>query len=227
MIALYPTSEVAKSLSRVVEDLKTGVIAVPELYNAEKRREYAASLPRSARPTKKARLAGPISLAGLTAGQTTPAPKPKSKKRTAKKPERTTVITKDASLNISPPRISAIHNELLTLVTASYPNACSVLLRVFVELSVDQYITDKKLTPGSNDPLAKRLKLVAGDLKSGGKIPEKLRKAVEQVANGPSPIAPGLSTFNQYVHNQYTYPKPADLFAAWDELQPLMEAIWP
>jgi hypothetical protein len=49
----------------------------------------------------------------------------------------------------------------------------------------------------------------------------------QEVANGPTPIAPGMSTFNQYVHNPYTHPKAPEMFAAWDELQPLMEKLWP
>ena len=71
------------------------------------------------------------------------------------------------------------------------------------------------------------MKLAAKQLEVEGAIPEKLRKAIEQVANGPSPLAPGMSTFNQYVHNQYTHPKPTELHAAWNELQPFMEKLWP
>jgi hypothetical protein len=108
-----------------------------------------------------------------------------------------------------------------------FPNGAAVLLRVFVELSVDHFIDDRKLQVSGNNPLAKRLKLVATTLESEGAVSEKLRKAVEQVANGPSPLAPGVSTFHQYVHNQYTFPKPRELYLAWDELQPFMEQVWP
>lgn len=226
VVALYPRDAVAKSLSRVVEDLRTGKVTVPKVYTAEQRRTYANGLPRSLTPPKKKLLPTPVSLAGLTAGKTTPAAGRSKSRSTRRKPLRTTVIPKSASLNVAPPRINTIYNELLTLVTDQYPNACSVLLRVFIELSVDHFIADRKLTPEKNDPLAKRMKLAAKQLETERAIPANLRKAIEQVADGPSPLAPGMSTFNQYVHNQYTHPKPSELHAAWNELQPFMEKLW-
>lgn len=226
VVALHAADQVAKSLSRVVEDLKTGKVSVRDLYHAEDRKRYVASLPRLARPTKKSMLATPISLAGLTAGQTTPAPKPR-RKRPTRKPSRNTVIPRTAALNVTHPRINAIHNELRSLVTEQYPNGCAVLLRVFIELSVDNVVDDRSLPVKGDEPLAKRLKAVAKQLAAEGAIPAKLRKAVDQVANGPSPLAPGVSTFNQYIHNPYTHPKASELFAAWDELQPFMEEVWP
>jgi hypothetical protein len=227
VVALYPRDAVAKSLTRVVEDLKTGKVTVPDLYTAEHRKSYAASLPRSVTPTKKSMLTTPVSLAGLTAGQTTPAATKPSKKTKPKAPPRTTVIPKAAVLNVTPPRINAIYNELLSLAAQQYPNACAVLLRVFIELSVDHFVADRKLAVLGSDPLSKRLKAVATKLRAEGSISAQLKKAIEQVANGPTPIAPGMSTFNQYVHNPYTHPKAPELFAAWDELQPLMEKLWP
>lgn len=228
VVALHPRDEVAKSLTRVVQDLKTGGISVPDLYHADDRKRYADSLPRSVLPLKKSRLPTPVSLAGLTAGKSTPvAQPPKPKKPGAKRPTpRTRVIPSTASLNVTPPRLNAIQNELLTLVTEQYPNACAVLLRVFIELSIDHFIADRQLTIKGDEPLAKRLKAVAAQLQSEGAIDVQLRKAMDQVANGPSALAPGVSTFNQYVHNKYTHPKPSELFAAWDEVQPLMEQVW-
>jgi hypothetical protein len=227
VVALYNRDAVAKSLSYVVDQLKTGKVTVPEVYHAKQRKEYAAAMPRSVVPKRKDRLSAPATLAGLTAGRTTPASGQPRKRSRRQRQTRATVIPKSAALDVTPPRINAIYNELLTLTADQYPNACSVLLRVFIELSIDHFIDDRKLKRRKNDPLAARLKMVAAQLKSEGAIPENLRKAVEQIANGPSPLAPGMSTFNQYVHNQYTHPKPSELYAAWNELQPFMEKVWP
>jgi hypothetical protein len=227
VVALHTREAIAKSLSRVVEDLKTGRVTVPDLYKADQRKSYAENLPRSVTPGKKSRLSTPVSLAGLTAGRTTPAVTKPPKKQSPKPPARTTVIPKTAQLNVTPPRIGAIYNELLSLAAQQYPNACAVLLRVFIELSVDHFVADRKLTVVGSDPLSKRMKAVAAKLKADSVISERLKKAIEQVANGPSLVAPGIPTFNQYVHNQYTHPKAPELFAAWDELQPMMEKVWP
>jgi hypothetical protein len=227
VIALNDRDAVARSLTRVVEDLKMGVISVPDLYRADDRESYAKGLPRSVRPTRRSALPAPVSLAGLSAGRSTPPAGKPTKKTAAKPPPRTTVIPKALALNVTPPRINAIYTELLSLVAQQYPNACAVLLRVFIELSVDHYATERKLTVLGSDPLSKRMKAVAGKLQAEKSISVQLRKAIEQLADGPSPIAPGMSTFNQYVHNPYVHPTAAELFAGWDQLQPMMEKLWP
>ena len=54
----------------------------------------------------------------------------------------------------------------------------------------------------------------------------KLKKAIEGVANGSGVLVPGVPTFHQYVHNQYSIPKPSELQRSWDELAPFMAKIW-
>jgi hypothetical protein len=105
-----------------------------------------------------------------------------------------------------------------------------VLLRVFVELSVDHLLEDKSLMSEQeirSKPLKKRLKVATKHLKDQGAIPAALQRALDSLADGQSVLAPGLPTFNQYVHNKYSFPKPSELYAAWDELAPFMEKLWP
>jgi hypothetical protein len=227
VVALHTTEAVAKSLTYVVEQLKIGDVTVPDVYTAEDRGRYASSIPTSVTPKKKTLLETPVSLAGLTAGQTKPAATKSKKKAKPKPPRRTAVIPKAATLNVTPPRINAIYYELLSLAVEQYPNACAVLLRVFVELSIDHFVEEYKLPVLTSDPLAKRLKAVTKKLSNDGTISTQLQKATDQIADGPTPVAPGVSTFHQYVHNRYSFPKASELFAAWDELQPLMEILWP
>jgi hypothetical protein len=89
-------------------------------------------------PKKSTRLAEPVVLEDLTleakALRKAPAPTVKPRRRLI---PRTTVIPKTAQLNVPEPRINAIYNELLTISAEQFPNACSVLLRVFIELSPD------------------------------------------------------------------------------------------
>jgi hypothetical protein len=105
-----------------------------------------------------------------------------------------------------------------------------VLFRVFVELSVDHLLEDKQVLSEhkiSKEPLKVRIKAVAKHLKGNGSMSNKLLRAVNAVADSQSVLAPGLVTFNQYVHNKYTFPKPSELYAGWDELMPFLEQIWP
>lgn len=109
-----------------------------------------------------------------------------------------------------------------------YPNASSVSLRVFVELSVDHYIKQNNLTvTGKTPTLAKRLKTVADDLEKKGSIDVQLRRAIHKVADSNYSVAAGTVTFNQYVHNPHVYPTASELRTAWDELQPFIEKLWP
>ncbi len=50
VVAYHPKQEVAKSLTRVVEDLKTGKVTVPDLYKVQDRQTYTDSLPKSLLP---------------------------------------------------------------------------------------------------------------------------------------------------------------------------------
>jgi hypothetical protein len=50
---------------------------------------------------------------------------------------------------------------------------------------------------------------------------------MEKVADGQSVLAASVPTFHLYVHNQYVFPKPSELYAAWDEMSPFMEKLWP
>ncbi|MDQ5821523.1 MAG: hypothetical protein M3540_08790 [Actinomycetota bacterium] len=229
LVGLFPAKELAKGMTRVVEDLKTGKITVPQLYHAHDRRKYIDSLPSAALPKKSTRLDSPALLDDLASGATEPRPVPKRKPR-PRTPTRTTVIPKTAQMDVALPRINRVYNELLSLNAEQYPNACSVMLRVFIELSVDHYISDRQLmteTNLRNTPLGKRLKLVAEDLHKRSLIPMKLRRAVETAASSKTVLGPSLVTLHQYVHNEYVFPKSADLYASWDELEPFVAQLWP
>jgi hypothetical protein len=228
IVSLYPTEEVAKGLSKIVDDLKTNKINVPDLYRAEQRVEYVKGLGRKNLPKKATALSEPAVLSDLASGRTSRKVKQRKKRTSKKQTSRTTVATGTA-LNITPPRINAIYNELLTLNAEQYPNACAVLLRVFIELSVDHLIEDKKLMSERDreeKPLKERLKIVAKHLKKTGAVSNSLQRSVNAVADGQSSLAPGISNLNQYVHNKYTFPKPAEQYAAWDELAPFLEKVW-
>lgn len=231
VIALHPREEVAKSLTRIVEDLKSGKVKVADLYTKEARENYADALPRTAVPKRSTRLADPVLLDDLSAGTKTPrtVPKAKRKKKSNAKP-RTTVVPRTAQLEVTHPRINAIYSELSSLNAETYANACSVLLRVFVELSVDHTIEAHQLLTESqmrNSPLAKRIKTVLDHLEANNQMPARLKKAMEKVADGQSVLAASVPTFHLYVHNQYVFPKPSELYAAWDEMSPFMEKLWP
>lgn len=231
LVALFPTEQITPALTKIVGDLKTQRIVVRDIYRAADAKNYIDGLPARLFPKKSKALKEPVLLDDLTAGKAKPTPVKKQRGPRPKPRLRTTVVPASATLNVTPPRINSIYVELGALNAERYPNACSVLLRVFIELSVDHYIEERKLMTDAqmrNAPLAKRLKEVVRNLKSRNKISARLTAAMESYADGKMTIvAATVPTFNQYVHNQYVYPKAVDLYTTWDELAPLLEKIWP
>lgn len=230
VVSFYPVDQVAKGLSRVVEDFKSGTANVHDVYLSPDREKYIQGIPAKCLPKGK-RLPAAVSLGNLVAGKNTPVQAKTRRRRPRPSPERTTVIPASCSLNIVQPRINNIYNELNTLSAETYPNACAVLLRVFMELSTDHGLeANKAMTEAQrrNKPLAARLKALADHYFKSGKITDQLRKAVVAIADrNHGPIDASTTTMNQYVHNANVHPTPTELRAGWDQLQPFMETIWP
>lgn len=231
LVSQYPISEVAKGLRKIVDDLRSQRIRVPDVYHESDRETYINKFAPDDLPDPSTKLDAPARLADLPKGQTTTVtPKPKQpRSKTKPKPPRTSVAASDAKINPTPARLNSIYNELVTMNADQFPNAGSVLFRVFAELSVDDYIVRHSLMTEEDrrkHPLAKRMKTVNDHLLDAGDIPKQLHTAVEHVANSKHGLAAGVSTLNQYVHNGYSFPKPSELRMSWDELQPFLEAIW-
>ena len=104
------------------------------------------------------------------------------------------------------------------------------MLRVFLELSMDAAIDELKLkaTVTESDPLAKKIRAVAAELRKNDQISVQLKRAIDGVANSrTNALAAGIFTWHQYVHNQYVHPKATELRQTWDEIQPFVQALWP
>ncbi|MEX2652088.1 MAG: ParB/Srx family N-terminal domain-containing protein [Acidimicrobiia bacterium] len=221
----FPVAEVAKGLSKVVDDLRSGRVQVPQIYHAEQRREYAGSIAGADLPKAGTELNNSSRLDDLTSGAT-PATPPKQRRRRPAPKVRTSLIPKQCVLDIDFPRINAIYLELLDLSVEKNPNATSVLLRVFLELSVDSYMTKAVASADLKKPLADKIIAAAKDLRAEGRIDEALEKAMKKVASSSTILSPKTTTLHQYVHNYYVHPSPTDLRSQWDELEPFVTAIW-
>jgi hypothetical protein len=97
---------------------------------------------------------------------------------------------------------------------AEHPNAISVLFRVLIELSVENYIKNAPLkTIQDGDKLARRAAKVAEDMLSKGKIDKKYLGAINKLQQGEGLIS--MDTLNRYVHSPNFNVSPEHLKMIW------------
>jgi hypothetical protein len=108
-------------------------------------------------------------------------------------------------------------------------------MRVFLEMSVDDYLENKAgstLTfrdPNSSRLLDKRLKDKVKEtidhMVANGTV-EKDLKGVKTAMNDPqNPFS--IDTLHAYIHNRFFTPTDTHLVTGWDNAQRFFEKIWP
>lgn len=134
-----PPGEVIKPLRRMVLELGTAAINVTALKSRDQMvayiSKYGKDLPNLAARSGKQASVDEWSDRDFRP----PSPKPAPKPRPA--PVRRTLIPRDCHLTVSNAKIAEITKELRTLALADFPHSISVLFRVFLEQSVDHYLT--------------------------------------------------------------------------------------
>lgn len=140
--------------------------------------------------------------------------------------KRKTLIPAQHKLAIGNPRIARIFTELKKLECEQYPNAVSVLFRVFVELSCDCYIATNSITGVNADSrLGIKIEAVANDIESKKLMTKNELRTARQMATGQTQNQ-SVKTFHSYVHNKDVTPIATDLLVAWDDLFPFIENMW-
>jgi hypothetical protein len=219
---LADENRIAKALMYVVDDLASGKTKVGQIYTKTLRQRYANDLPADVVVTPNVKSGQGTPASGSTATATSS--KPAKTGRKGKKRDR--LITRDCILSIPEGRINEVEIELRKLSLEDHTNAISVLFRVFLELSVDNYIERYSLGIVEEAALQKKLAGVASDLVAKKKLTEKQRTPVSRACQRDSFLAPSISLMHQYVHNPHVFPAPGDLRANWDSLQPFIAAMW-
>jgi hypothetical protein len=140
---------------------------------------------------------------------------------------RSTVIPSSFVLRIEQDRVNDIYHELRNLTPSDFPNAAGVLMRVFLELSLDHFSEQEGPDHwNENSNLGTKLRGVASHLEDNGEISQQQARAFRSYADGGSFLTPSINTMHQYVHNQHLNPSGDAVKTAWNNLQPLFERIW-
>ena len=142
------------------------------------------------------------------------------------------LIPDDVNIAINDIRIGKVFKELSGMLPSTHPNAVAVLLRVFVELSVDCYIERNELTPDGNltsssshVPLSRKIENCINHLKDNGVINNDLAKGILSDLNDRH-SALSIDTMNGFVHNYHFSPKAESLRTGWDNIEPFMTILW-
>ena len=213
---------VAKALAYVVTEIAEGRLGVRNLYTKEQRTEFAETLPVEIVVAHTAKRGAGIALDDVPANKNGP-----RKARAPRQPKPLDIlIPHDCVLHVTIPRIRNIEGELRRLSLSGTPNAVAVLFRVFIELSVDEYITREGLQLSPDSHLRSKLQHVADDLSEHGKISSAEAGPVRRAATKDSFLSPSVTVMNHWIHNQHMFPTGSDLRSFWDGLQPFVTAVW-
>lgn len=226
--------ELMKPLRRMVLDLAEKKINVSGLKNRIAQVEYVKCFGGEDKPDLSK--IGPIrEVKDFKSGEfkVKPAPLLSPKRRGYDPSQRKTLVPRNLKLNISIAKIAEIYKELRTLWMEDNPHSCAVLLRVFLELSVDYYMKTNKLdsqfkAPGGkmmDKKLNKKVEEVIEDLVNKKGCKRKDFAGVSRaLSDRGSPLH--IDLLHAYLHSLFQTPKTRDLRSAWDEAQPFFERIW-
>lgn len=206
---------VLSALFRIADDLAHQRIVLGDLWDVEGKQDYLDSLERDGvLPTAKHRLVKPQKGPKKPTKKHKPPGAPRPTRRTTLIPQTPFPIAWSGRLQ----KHRAIWEELqFQLHLADHPNAISVLFRVLLELSVENYVGQTTLTTVKDkDTLAKRTLRVAEDLQGKGKIDNKYL-GVFRKFQAIEPLV-SADTFNRYVHSPNFGASPDHLVVLWDTL---------
>lgn len=224
---------VVKALVDIVKDLMDPTFNVSRVYRKEDRKTYLdQKFGETGVPNTPDNKTAPWSFADTThQNDEKTAFKPKKEKKTVQR-QRATLMPKDCELPISNPRLAAIFKELKSLLVTSCCNTVAIMVRVFLELSVDVYLEtmellpDNKITANSSKwNLATKVQKVIEHLKATNAGNRDTLKGTEMVISDRNSSL-SIDTLNAYIHNHNLSPIASNLQTEWDNMQPFFEALW-
>jgi hypothetical protein len=231
-----PAAEALKPLKRLVVDLATNTINVSHVKTRKQQEAYIGKLKPADRPDLAKKTGSVSSIDGMTDRDfaSTPESGPK-KARTPRVGPRRTIVPKGCKLNITNAKIEKIYGELKILQLSKHVHAISVLLRVFLEMSVDDYLVNQagaKLTfvePKSGREIDKKLAAKIHEaidhMAVNGANKKDFKGVLSGLADDNHPFS--IDTLHAYIHNRFFTPTEGNLTTGWDNAQRFFETIWP
>lgn len=213
--------EVVKGLTQMVKQLLDPKFKVSEIYTKEDREDFIKKFPQESKPNIGNKAEKPWQFNSYS----NPTPKPTTKLKPKPNPkDRDILIPKNCIMKIKNPKVNAIYHELQKLKISKFTNATAVSFRVFIELSLDCYIEENKLTT-ANNKLITKVNEVANHLETNKLAAKHICKGIRNSASNKNDLL-GIETWHAYVHNANFSPTSSNLTITWDNIQPFIEKVW-
>ncbi len=222
--------EVAKGLSKIAKDLLTPKFTVSNIYSDKNRKAYIDAFTAKFIPDTKKVVDKPWQLSTVKNAAPRAATSQNNNSSSQSRENRTKLIPKKVLVSISQPRLSSIYTELQTLDINTHKNAVAVLFRVFIELSLDYFIEQKKLTQATSSQrsglgLKDKAFQVISNLTNRNLIDTAISKGIRNAVKDDNGLL-GTETWHAYVHNHRFSPIPANMIITWDSLQDFVTILW-
>lgn len=218
-----PTQEFNKGLSAIIDRVSKPAFKVTDIYYKEDRAKFFNKIPKYQHPKGKSVAEWPVS---NPPASTKPSIKKAKSRDKPKSTERASLIPNDFKISIKETKAHNIYKELKALDAEEYSNAVAVLFRVFIELSVDSYLSNKpEIKTRNNDRLKDKIKKVCNNLEDKKILKSEELTGARELTNTEESYL-SVNTFHAFVHNIKYSPSPFDLKVKWDNLQPFIKSIW-
>lgn len=218
----HDEDKVLTALHRIASDLIAKKVTLDDIWDNEHKRAYLNKLDKEGllpvaadalpEPTPPSEQPNP------------PKPKPPTPTPPPQDPKSRTTLIRNIDYGIEPTtqnrRVLDIFAELQhRLKFSDHGNAIAVLLRVLLELGIDQYI-NQETVPNiqPNDKLAKKFRKCADHMFDQQKIDKKYHQILKKFEQSEPVIS--TSTLHGYVHSPDYFPSDAHLRSIWDTLEP-------
>lgn len=247
-ISHYEWTEVLKGLKSIVSLLSQDDFKVGLIYQKKDRIDFVKKIPLDKLPDKTKMAEKPWKLKDFkptrqqfetddqnkeemdTAG--TGSSEPQTGGQQERPTSRYLFLPETLVLSIPNDRINRIYRELKLLSHIKQPNTCGVMMRVFLELSVDYALEQFSMlkngaVSGSDDArdLRQKTNAVIQRLDSQKYLDSAKAKGIKTEINKKQSVF-SVDTMNAYVHNGDFNPIPKDVMLSWDNIQPFVVALW-
>ncbi len=227
-----PEDETLARLAMIVTDIAHKQIRVTQLDTKEQRIKYAQDI-----------VAKPLPKPYKSSSKDGTGDDSSSKKGESSKPippGRKYLIPRQCKLVIPHTRINKIYAELQRLDVEKFTNSCSVMFRVFVEMSLDEYAEKNGISlmipikakgnivqPIKEKEMSLRVKLktIANYLESQKICSTDQLRGIRTLINNKEHVL-SVDNLNAYVHNRDYSPVPSDLKGNWDSIQAFIQKLW-